>query len=375
MLDLTRHPTIMTNKCFSRTILLLLFILFALTGMVEAGDEPPSKASEQWRKDLKRLVLLSRLVADKPSLLKEKPSPQHMRELSAEPFECRSPDVSECLLSQLSLVLLQQSTGSANIFGATQGAAVQISFKRATDVWSDKDIENNWDVVKKWTDAAGPAALLVGAIMLSQQKSGSTNDAAAAIIGSGAGLILIGNLGTLGQLYGGVNDKHRAQVAIKTINTLQEIEVSRQAYEDSQLVYGFLNSYSKKSEKLLRALLTLSSDAKDLMSAAPSPAKSKKIVELCDKTTDVVSGFKETAGFTADYASQLLTLYAKYHDEVSLTDDKKKYEDALQSVKKFSDKYDEVIVPFLEGVPEEIEAMQNIKAAVIANSIANKQYF
>lgn len=44
-------------------------------------------------------------------------------------------------------------------------------------------------------------------------------------------------------------------------------------------------------------------------------------------------------------------------------------------MKKFSFKYDEVIVPFLQVVPEEIEAMQNIKAAIIANSIADKQYF
>jgi len=51
----------------------------------------------------------------------------------------------------------------------------------------------------------------------------------------------------------------------------------------------------------------------------------------------------------------------------------KKYEDAQQCVKKFSDKYDEVIVPFQQGVSEEIEAMQNIKAAIIANSIADKQ--
>jgi hypothetical protein len=44
-------------------------------------------------------------------------------------------------------------------------------------------------------------------------------------------------------------------------------------------------------------------------------------------------------------------------------------------VKKLIDNYDEVIVPFLEGAPEEIEVMQNIKAAIIANSIADKQYF
>ena len=55
--------------------------------------------------------------------------------------------------------------------------------------------------------------------------------------------------------------------------------------------------------------------------------------------------------------------------------DAKKIEDAQQSLKEFSANYDGVIVPFLEGVPEEIEAMQNIKAAVIANSIADKQYF
>lgn len=66
--------------------------------------------------------------------------------------------------------------------------------------------------------------------------------------------------------------------------------------------------------------------------------------------------------------------YKKYHNEVSLPADKKKYGGA-QSMKKFSYKYDEVIVPFLQVVPEEIEAMQNIKAAIIANSIADKQYF
>jgi hypothetical protein len=343
-----------------------------LTRIVGAGDEPPLKASEQWRKDLQRLVVLSRLVANKPSLLSEKSSAKQVHELSAEPFGCGSPDVTECLLSQLSSVLLQQATGSANIFDATQGAAVQINFTRATDVWSDKDIENNWDVVKKWTDALGPAALLAGAFLLSQDRS---SDAAAALIGSGAGLILVGNLGTLGQLYGGINNKQRAQVARKTINTLQDIEASRQALEDSQLVYGFFNSYSNKSEKLLKTLLALSIDAKDLISAAPSPAQSKRIAELCDKTRETISSFKETAGLTDDYADQLLNLYKGYHDEVSLPEDRKKFEDAQQSVKRFSDKYDEVIVPFLEGVPEVIEAMQNIKAAIIANSIADKQYF
>jgi hypothetical protein len=346
--------------------------MFALTRSGAAADASPSKPSEQWRNDLKRLVVLSRLVAHKPSLLREKPSTKQVHELSAEPFGCESPDVSECLLSQLAHVLSQQSTDPAHIFDATQGAAVQIKFIRATDVWSDKDIENNWDVVKKWTDALGPAALIAGAFLIYQNSS---SKAGATLVGSGAGLILVGNIGTLGQLYGGVNAKKRAQVAKKTINTLQDIEASRPAYEDSQLMYGFLKSYSNKSEKLLNTVLTLSNDAKDLISVAPSPDKTRRIVELCDKTREAVTSFKETAGFTNDYANQLLDLYKKYHDEVSLPLDKKKYEDAQQSLKEFSDNYVETIVPFLQGVPEEIEAMQNIKAALIANSIADKQYF
>ena len=362
----------MTRKYIFRSIVLLLFIMFALTRMVAAGDESSSTASEQWRNDLRRLVVLSRLVANKPSLLREKPSTQQVRELSAEPFGCESPDLSECLLSQISLVLLRQATGSAHIFDATQGASVQITLMRATDVWSDKDIENNWDVVKKWTDAIGPVALVAGAALLYQDSS---SNAGATLVGMGAGLILVGNIGTLGQLYGGVDDKQRAQVARKTINTLQDIEASRQAYEDSQLVYGFLKSYGNKSKKLLSTLLTLSSDAHDLISVAPSADKARRIVEVCDKTREVLSSFKETAGFTDDYASQLLILYKKYQDDVSLPLDKQKYEDAQHRVKEFSENYNEIIVPFLQGVPEEIEAMQNIKAAIITNSIAEKQYF
>ena len=365
----------MTNTYISRAVLFLLLTMFALTRMVEAGDEPSPKASEQWRKDLNRLVVLSRLVAHEPSLLSEKPSTNKVHDLSAEPFSCGSPEVSECLLSQIAVVLSQQATGTENIFAATQGAAVDMNFRRATDVWSDKDIENNWDVVKRWTDAIGPAAILIGAIILSQQKDGNSSDAAAAIIGSGATLILIGNIGTLGQLYGGVNDKQRAQIARKTINKLQDIEASRQAYEDSQLIYGFLDSYSNRSGKLSGMLMDLSNDAKNLMSAVSSPDRGKRIVELCDKTRETLSSFKETAGLAEEYADQLLRLYAKYQDDVSLPGDKKKFEDAQQRVKKFSDDYHEVIAPFLEGVPEELEAMQNIKAAVLANSVADKQYF
>ncbi len=72
---------------------------------------------------------------------------------------------------------------------------------------------------------------------------------------------------------------------------------------------------------------------------------------------------------------QVLNLYKRYQDEVALHEDKKKIEDAQQIVKINIDTYYEVVVPFLEGVPEEIEAMQNIKAAILANSIADKQYF
>jgi hypothetical protein len=367
--------TAMTKKCFSHAILIILFIMLALPRIVEAGAEPHVNTPEQWRDDLNRLVILSRLVAHKPSLLSGKPSPQQAYELSAEPFGCKSSDLSECILAQISTVLLQQATGSANIFNATQGAAVQINFRRATDVWSDKDVENNWDVVKKWTDAVGPAALVIGAFMLSQQKSGSTNDAAAAIIGSGATLLLVGNLGTLGQLYGGVNEKHRAQVAKKTINTLQDIDVSRQAYEDSQLVYGFMDSYSAKADKLLSTIAMLSNDAKDLIHAAPSSVKAKRFVALCDKTREAVSTFNVTAGLVDDYVNQLLNLYKKYHDEITLTADKSKFEDAWQNLKKFNDNYNQVIVPFLDGIPEEIEAMENIKAAIIGNSIADKQFY
>ena len=238
----------MTNKSFFHTAIFLLFIVFTFSCLVEGGEVPPSKASEQWRIDLKRLVILSRLVADKPLLLRNKPSSLQTQELSAEPFGCGSPDLSECLLSQIAVVLLQQSTGSENIFDATRETAVHINFGRAIDVWSNKDIENNWDVFKKWTDTLGPAALIVGAFMLSQNSS---SRAGAAIIGSGAGLILVGNLGTLGKLYGGVDDKQRAQIAKKTIDTLQDIVMSRQAYEDSQLVYGFLDSYSAKSDRTI----------------------------------------------------------------------------------------------------------------------------
>lgn len=242
------------------TFLLIFILLFASARIGEAGEGPSSKASEQWRQELKRLVVLSRLAAHKPSLLREKSSLKHLPEVSAEPFGCESPQVSECLLSQTSLVLMQQATGSENIFDAAQGAAVQIQFMRATDVWSDKDIENNWDVVKKWTDAVGPVALVAGAILLYQNSSSKTG---ATLIGSGAGLILVGNIGTLGQLYGGVNDKQRAEIARKTINTLQNIEASRQAYEDSQLMFGLFTSYRNKSGKLLRVLETLSQEAKD----------------------------------------------------------------------------------------------------------------
>lgn len=215
----------MIRNYIFRTSLLVLFILFSLTRLVAAGDKSPSKASEHWKNDLKRLVVLSRLVAHNPSLLREKLSTKQVRELSAEPFGCESPDLSECLLSQLSQVLSRQSTESAHIFDSTQGAAVQIEFLRATDVWSDKDIENNWDVVKKWTDALGPAALVAGAFLIHQNNS---SKAGATLVGSGAGLILVGNIGTLGQLYGGVNAKKRAQDAKKTIDALQEIEASRE---------------------------------------------------------------------------------------------------------------------------------------------------
>ncbi len=365
----------MINKCFSRTIIYLLYIMVALTRVVGAGDEPPLKASEQWRKDLKRLVMLSRIVADKPSLLSQKPSTQQIPDLAAEPFCCISPDLNECLLSQISSMLLQITTDTANIFDATQGAAVQITFGRATDVWTEKDISNNWDTLQKWTNVLGPAAVVVGAILISQHKEGSAYRLGEEIAGSGAALIIVGDLGTLGQLFGGVSPKHRAKTAIRTINTLQDIETSRQAYEDSQLIYGFLDNYSNKSKKLLNTILSLSNDAKALSSVAPSPDKSKRIVELCDKTREVVSDFKETAGFTEDYANQLLILYKKYHDEVSSPEDKLKFEDARQSVNNFNAKYDEVIVPYLQGVPEVIEAMQNIKAAFIANSIADKHYF
>jgi hypothetical protein len=365
----------MINKRFSRTVFYLLFIIFALTRIVTAGDEPPLKASEQWRKDLKRLVILSRLVADKPSLLSQMPSTKQIPELAAEPFGCLSPDLNECLLSQISTVLLQITKDTANIFDATQGAAVQMTFSRATEVWPDKDISNNWDVMKKWTDILGPAAVIVGAIMLTQHRGGSVYRLGEEIVGSGAALIVIGDMGTLGQLFGGVDSKQRAKAAIKTINKLQDIETSRQAYEDSQLIYGFLDSYSNKSKKILNTILSLSNDAKALNSVAPSPSKSERIVELCDKTRDVVSNFKETAGSTEDYANQLVILYKKYQDEVSLPEDKKKFEDAQQSVTIFNAEYDEVIVPYLQGVPEVIEAMQNIKAAFIANSIADKHYF
>jgi hypothetical protein len=365
----------MTTQYISRTILFLVCIVLTLARMAGAGDEPSSKASQQWRKDLKRLVILSRLVANRPSLLSEATTTDTIHELSAEPFTCGSHDVSECVLSRLSMVLSQQSAGSSNIFAATQGAAVQINVRRATDVWSKKDIENNWDVLKKWTDALGPAVLLGGAIMLSQKDNGSSDHAAAVLIGSGAGLLLIGNLGTLGQLYGGVDDKQRAQIAKKTINTLQDSEVSRQAYEDSQLIHGLLDSYSTRSEKLLSMISALSDDARDLAGMAASPARSRRIVELCDKTRESLSSFKETAGLANEYAHQLLNLYKRYQNEVALPEDKEKIEDARQIVKYIIDKYYEVIVPFLDGVPEEIEAVQNIKAAILANSIADKQYF
>jgi hypothetical protein len=256
-----------------------------------------------------------------------------------------------------------------------QGAAVRLRFQRATDAWSKKDIENNWDILKKWTDAAGPAALLIGSFMLSQEKSGSSSDMAAALIGSGAGLILLGNLGTLGQLYGGVNDKHRARVAQKTIDALQDIEASREAYENSLLIFGLLDSYRNKAEQLLSVMEALASDARNLLHAAPSPDTSMKLAALCDSIRATVSVFKDTAVLTDEYAKQLQQLYEKYREEVCLPGDKKKIEDAQTRVREFRAAYAEIIGPFLEGVPEVVEAMLNIKTAVISNSIADKQYF
>jgi len=285
------------------------------------------------------------------------------------------PDVSACVLSHLSGVLLQQSAGAANIFDATQGAAVHLDIRRAAADWSNRDIENSWDVVKKWTDALAPIALIAGAILLTQNEKNGSDQAAAALIGSGAGLLLIGSLGTLGQIYGGVDDKQRALSAKRTIDTLQDIEASRQAYEDSQLVYGFLDSYSRRSAHLLELMAALSQDAQELAEVASSPGRSKRIVELCDRTMAAASGFRESAGLAGDHAGQLLRLYGRYADEVALPEDRKKIEDAQQQLKRFRDAYYGVIVPFLEGLPEELEALHNIKAAVLANSIAEKQYF
>ena len=185
------------NTAYIPRAVFFIVISILLTSTAWAGDEPRSNISEAWSDDVKRLVSASRLVASQPSLLIEKLSLKRAQELSAEPFGCTLPVFAECLLSRISVVLSRQAEDSRNIFGATQGASVQITFLRATDVWSDKDIENNWDVVKKWTDAAGPAVLLAGALLLSQQKNDDSSGAAAALIGSGAGLILVGNLGTL----------------------------------------------------------------------------------------------------------------------------------------------------------------------------------
>ena len=96
--------------------------------------------------------------------------------------------------------------------------------------------------------------------------------------------------------------------------------------------------------------------------------RKQKIVELYDEWREAVGGFKEAAGFAANYADQLLNLYKKGRDNVSLPEDKEN-EDAQQWVKKFIDNYNAVIATFLQGVPEEIEATQNIKAVINGNSL------
>lgn len=111
------------------------------------------------------------------------------------------------------------------------------------------------------------------------------------------------------------------------------------------------------------------------MSAASSPATAKRIVGLCDNTKDTISSFKESAGLAHEYAKQLAHLYSKCCDEFTPREERRQYEEAQQRLKEFIDTHDAIIVPFLQGVPEEIEALQNIKAAIIANSIADKQFF
>lgn len=209
--------------------------------------------------------------------------------------------------------------GSVATFTGSGIAHQEITLQKTTAPWNNEHLRNEYDKAKPWTDGFG--ALAVGFSFIFQ-NNGSPNTAK--LLGGGGGLVMA--LGTILKAAAGTHEDKLLAAVGQNLDSLRDqvdqISLSRQAYDELEIRRTLANTYSNRADTLLVALERLRDTADVLAIAADavSPqtplndvlAVRARMTNLIDKLFAQVTAYDAVVNFVDDYTENLLVSYGRY---------------------------------------------------------------
>ena len=210
--------------------------------------------------------------------------------------------------------------GTASTFTGAGIANQEIRLQQVTSPWRSDKLRNGVDKVKPWTDA-------LGAVSLGLATVAGTSDGPSAqskILGISGGALIAG-LAILKQLAGSNEDKvwSHVRTGLDSLQTqVDQIYLSRQAYNEIEIRRALANRYYKNAGSLLDSLKLIRDSLVGVTRVADSPALQADaakqdalaagLVELTDRLFATVAAYEGVVSFVDEYANNLIITYGRY---------------------------------------------------------------
>jgi hypothetical protein len=244
---------------------------------------------------------------------------------------------------------------ATSVFAATGVLKVQVKHEQVMSVYADPKIRNGFDTAERFTSALGPVALAAGLIFAANDRK----DYAAVAGGVGGGGIAVGLL--LKSLFGS-NEQTAADKSIESVKkgseqlskSLQQLELSRRAYDDLEAQVRIIRNFRDKSSQRLDTLKRLM-DRGDALYSQVSAGTAKRIdvINHVDDVLKELASAEILSRFFLEHTTEVITRARLYRDtypgQLQQGNLKELIEEAEKTQKEFEEK---VQKPFLDPLPK-----------------------
>lgn len=222
----------------------------------------------------------------------------------------RERGLSRKMLSVSAQLLGLMTADATAVYGVTVAGIASLGFQDVTSPWKDPDLRNGFDTVESITSVIGPAALAASVLFLANDKGTEAK------IAGGVGGIGI-SVGLLGKLFFGNTQedagKKQTRAAQRASEAMQQIEISRRAFDEVQLQIALLNRTREKARERIGRLKDLQNQALELsLGVERDEPNQKEVIEYVDAVLAEFGTTSALAGFVNEYLDGLLVVSRTY---------------------------------------------------------------